>query len=184
VSILNKFICHITPNCDLTKFGKCGKPRSLHKYVIIETDLSKKELKKVNGVNDVYDDCSVNCIGTQESPPNRAIVSLSEGILPTAIGAPYTFTRTGQGVDVYLIDSGVRLDHADLQGKVQTLYTYDGKDYGEPISRWHGTAVASQIVGVLGSAKNVSVKSLRFDYFVSGFIKAADVLLADHKLKS
>ncbi len=76
----------------------------------------------------------------------------------------YTYVQTGAGVNIYIIDSGIRSTHVDLAGRVDTvnaftaihdgLRTQDG--YG------HGTAVAAVAAGTLyGVAKEATVHPVR-----------------------
>jgi subtilisin family serine protease len=70
---------------------------------------------------------------------------------------------TGQGVLVAVVDTGVQMDHPDLQANINTLYAYDAlsndsnpsppalnPNLGLPPDNAHGTAVA----GIIGAAKN------------------------------
>ncbi|KAK6340240.1 hypothetical protein TWF730_002005 [Orbilia blumenaviensis] len=69
----------------------------------------------------------------------------------------YHFDRlSGDGVDVYSIDSGINIDHVDFNGRAKMIFTAfgdDGKD-----DHGHGTHTAG-IIGSLtyGVAKNVNI---------------------------
>eukprot|EP00741_Cyanophora_paradoxa_P021586 tig00021366_g20836.t1 len=79
-------------------------------------------------------------------------------------------TAAGTGVDVYVIDTGVRDDHPQLTGRTVRLYDVDSDMYAssspywglECSLTWHGTATASIAAGsTLGAAPNASVFGLK-----------------------
>lgn len=71
----------------------------------------------------------------------------------------YEYSKTGIGVDVYIIDSGIRRDHIDFSGRVNELWSafnYFDDDGG------HGTHVASTVGGEqFGVAKDVTLHNVK-----------------------
>jgi aqualysin 1 len=79
-------------------------------------------------------------------------------------------TMDGAGVDVYVLDSGIRYDHAEFEGRVDTVlarnFVNDAQGFGSANASdsclGHGTFVASQIAGaVVGVAPGARIVPLR-----------------------
>lgn len=73
----------------------------------------------------------------------------------------YTYSRTGENVDVYVVDSGIRKTHADFEGRVEVIYDHYKAStdplYGED-KQGHGTHVSSTIAGKkYGVAKKAKI---------------------------
>lgn len=72
----------------------------------------------------------------------------------------YNYFSTGKGVTAYVIDTGIRYDHQEFNGRASFGYDALGGD-GSDCSG-HGTHVAGTLGGSLyGVAKEVSLKSVR-----------------------
>jgi subtilisin family serine protease len=70
------------------------------------------------------------------------------------------YSSSGKGVDIYLIDSGVRKSHRELRGKIVLEKNF--LDTNEPLTNGHGTWVAGLAVGrKFGVAKRASILSAR-----------------------
>eukprot|EP00741_Cyanophora_paradoxa_P013775 tig00020710_g13297.t1 len=69
----------------------------------------------------------------------------------------------GAGVDIYVIDTGVRANHPQLEGRVVPLHDVDSVNFANDCSEsLHGTAVASVAAGsTVGAAPNASIFSLK-----------------------
>jgi subtilisin family serine protease len=102
----------------------------------------------------------------------------------TAGDKAYHYDTTGKGVTAFVIDSGVRLTHAEFGGRAVSGYDFvDGDSNANDCTvgpSGHGTHVAGTIGGkTYGVAKQVSIVSLRiFDCsgngYNSDFIAALD----------
>ncbi|MBM7770411.1 subtilisin family serine protease [Actinokineospora baliensis] len=75
-----------------------------------------------------------------------------------------TFTPygTGAGVDVYVVDSGVRTTHSEFEGRATSVYNTVSDGNGNTDCAGHGTFVASHIAGkTYGVAKKAKIKAVR-----------------------
>jgi len=75
---------------------------------------------------------------------------------------PYTFDATGgQGVDVYVVDTGVRTTHKDFGGRATFGASFGSGVPGQDLNG-HGTHVAGTCVGgILGVAKKANVIAVK-----------------------
>jgi len=110
----------------------------------------------------VTQDAKVKLDGTESDPPSWGLDRIDQRDLP--LNGAYSYGSDGSGVDVYVIDSGIRSTHVDFGGRVDTLnsYTAINDGYGSEDCSGHGTMVAGVIGGTLmGEAKNVTLHSVR-----------------------
>ena len=84
----------------------------------------------------------------------------------------YNYPRTGTGVHVYIVDTGVWIQHNDFGGRASALWDFQpftsagGYATGRDV---HGTLVASAVGSkTYGVAKNVLLYSVRVKDFISG----------------
>ncbi|MEU7481545.1 S8 family peptidase [Lentzea sp. NPDC042327] len=69
---------------------------------------------------------------------------------------------TGAGVDVYVVDSGVRTTHAEFEGRAESAYNAVADGNGDTDCAGHGTFVASHVAGrTYGVAKKANIKAVR-----------------------
>jgi subtilisin family serine protease len=161
--------------------GKRGKPRALKNLVIVETEMSKEELLKIPGVELVEEetfDTPDEVIQTQYNPDSWYLPSSSNSV------PHYKYSRTGKGVSIYLMDSGIRLTHEDFKGRdIKTVFSYDGLDFGgSVVSPNHGTMVASCAAGNrYGIAKEATILNVRYDWSNTEGLKALDSILAHYR---
>lgn len=74
----------------------------------------------------------------------------------------YNYPSTGAGVNVYILDSGIRHTHTQFGGRVATGTTVVNDGYGPDGCAPHGTHVAGIVGGsTWGSAKGVTLYSVR-----------------------
>lgn len=119
-----------------------------------------------------------------EPVANWGIDRIDQRSLP--LDGLYNYVSTGKGVTAYVIDSGIRYDHQEFNGRATFAYDALGGD-GSDCSG-HGTHVAGTIGGTNnGVAKEVSLKSLkvlncRGNGSLSGIIAAIDWVIANATL--
>jgi len=81
---------------------------------------------------------------------------------PTQLNFQYTFDETaGTGVDVYVVDTGIRVTHKDFGGRAQFAASFGPGVPGQDLNG-HGTHVAGTCVGgILGVAKKANVFAVK-----------------------
>jgi subtilisin family serine protease len=73
----------------------------------------------------------------------------------------FTYTYTGQGVDVYVLDTGIQANHPDLEGRVDSCVSYTNEACGSDLNG-HGTHVAGTVGSkTYGVAKKVSLHDVK-----------------------
>ena len=98
----------------------------------------------------------------------------------------YAYVTTGDGVRVYVVDTGVRADHVDLGGRVAAGFDALGEAAAGVDCNGHGTHVAGTVAGTLhGVAKDaviVPVRVLDCDGggFASSVIAGLNWIVANH----
>jgi hypothetical protein len=96
-----------------------------------------------------------------------------------------TIKRLGEGIDVYVMDSGIQADHPDFVGvDIVNLYSVTGSDFSD--TNGHGTAIASLISGRTCGITDATIKVVKiFDVnhqtLQSEFLSALDAIIEDHE---
>ena len=102
------------------------------------------------------------------------------------LSGTYTYTNTGSGITAYIIDTGIRFDHAEFAGRAVT--GYDAVTAGGNASdcNGHGSHVAGTVGGTTyGVAKGVTLVAVRVldcggSGSNSGVIAGIDWVTANH----
>ena len=128
-------------------------------------------------------DSVVRAVDTQSSPPWGLDRSDQRG-LPLSDG--FTWTANGTGVTAYVVDTGVRADHADFGGRVTSGYTAISDGNGTGDCNGHGTHVAGTVGGsTYGVAKAVRIVPVRVldcagSGTTTGIIAGLDWVIGQH----
>ena len=103
------------------------------------------------------------------------------------LSGTYTPPASGQGVSVYVVDTGILASHTDFGGRVATGWTAKTDGLGTSDCNGHGTHVAGTIAGsVYGMAKSatlIPVRALACDGsgLYSDVIAGLDWVAANHR---
>jgi hypothetical protein len=141
-------------------------------------------LRALPGVAHIEVD-QVGDFGTEQLSPPTGLDRTSERFLPLDIR--YTYKETGNGVHVYVIDSGIRATHTEFGGRVSGGINTVSTSAGTDDCVGHGTHVAGTIGGATyGIAKQVFLHPLRVSDcsvpYLAPLIAAVDWVTANRVL--
>ncbi len=107
----------------------------------------------------VQEDAEVSIVATQYSPPT-GLDRIDQRNLP--LDGSYNYNSTGAGVNVYVIDSGIRPTHQDFGGRASIAADFVGDGQNGNDCFGHGTHVAGTIGGsTYGVAKSARIYAVR-----------------------
>lgn len=131
----------------------------------------------------VEEDSVIEAIATQTNPP-WGLDRIDQRDRP--LSGTYSYTRTGSGVNVYVIDTGIRRTHTQFGGRAFHGFTSINDGRGSTDCNGHGTHVAGTVGGTTyGVAKatrlfSVRVLSCSGSGSNSGVIAGVDWVRANH----
>jgi serine protease len=102
------------------------------------------------------------------------------------LNATYTYATTGNGVRIYILDTGVRLAHAEFTGRITSGFSAIADGRGADDCHGHGTHVAGTAGGsTWGVAKQATIVPVRVldctgGGTMSGVIAGVEWVIADH----
>lgn len=128
-------------------------------FVVSLTPSKLCELEKRGAVETIEDDLAVSMMDTQANA-TWGLDRIDQPNLP--LSGTYTYATAGAGVRVFVVDTGIRADHTELAGRVQSGYSAIADGNGTTDCNGHGTHVAGTIAGTTwGVAKQATVVPIR-----------------------
>lgn len=132
---------------------------ALQGFTVEMTDAAAQALSHDPSVRFVEQDSYVSIETTQSNAP-WGLDRVDQRNVP--LNTAYNYIRTGSGVNVYVIDTGVRTTHIDFGGRATADFdsVHDGQNGQD--CHGHGTHVAATIGGTnYGVAKGVRIHGVR-----------------------
>ena len=132
---------------------------ALNGFAAQMTEEEALNLSKDPRVRFVEEDSIVQADVTQSNPP-WGLDRIDETDLPR--NGTYTYTTTGAGVNVYIIDTGIRRTHTQFGGRAFIGFDAIGDGRNTSDCNGHGTHVAGTVGGsTFGVAKDVRLFAVR-----------------------
>jgi subtilisin family serine protease len=135
----------VKPRGLLNGLIKSGRAEILHEYTIIncfavrmKLNALQNALKNIEGVS-IYPNDVVTAIAVQ-SPATWGL-DRSDQIVGT--NNQYQYERDGKGVDVYVLDTGITIEHSDFDGRARHGADFTGE--GNYDGHGHGSHVAGTL---------------------------------------
>ncbi|HWU86332.1 MAG TPA: S8 family serine peptidase [Kofleriaceae bacterium] len=132
---------------------------ALHGYVLEGSEAEAQTVAADPRVKYVQEDGEVHAIAT-EADATWGIDRIDQRTLP--LDQTYTYNATGGGVSAYIIDTGIRVSHAEFGGRAFPGFTSVNDGNGTNDCNGHGTHVAGTVGGSsYGVAKGVTLYAVR-----------------------
>jgi subtilisin family serine protease len=142
-----------------------GNKSTFESKKIFTTDLTAKQLEILNKTKLVESISTTTLVypdSNQQNPPSWGLDRIDQDTLP--LDRKFTYgTLTGAGVNVYVIDSGLKMSHTEFTGRIPKYFSIYGDEESDAEDcNGHGTHVAGTILGTTyGVAKKAKVIPVR-----------------------
>jgi subtilisin family serine protease len=157
--------------------------RAINGFAAQLTDAEAVALSQDPRVLYVEEDSVMEAVATQNNPP-WGLDRIGQRDLP--LNNAYSYTTTGAGVNVYVIDTGIRRTHTQFGGRAFVGFDAIGDGRNTADCNGHGTHVAGTVGGsTYGVAKAVRLYAVRVlgcsgSGSTSGVIAGVDWVTANH----
>ncbi|TWP52117.1 S8 family peptidase [Lentzea tibetensis] len=133
---------------------------SINGFNVKVSESQARKLAADPSVEYVEQDVVVHTQATQTNPPSWGLDRIDQKNLP--LNSSYSYTSTGSGVNVYVVDTGVRISHSTFGGRARNGHDFVDNDAVAQDGNGHGTHVAGTIAGSqYGVAKGATVYGVR-----------------------
>lgn len=123
------------------------------------SDNAAAALRRNPNVVSIERDVAMTAV-TTEPATSWGLDRIDQANLP--LSGTFDYSGTGLGVDVYIIDTGIRADHTDFAGRLKPGYSSIADGNGTNDCAGHGTHVAGTAAGTaFGVAKSASLVPVR-----------------------
>ncbi|ONK13371.1 Aqualysin-1 precursor [Streptomyces sp. MP131-18] len=133
--------------------------QTLNGYAVTATEAEALALAADPAVAEVVQNETVRVAATQTDPPSWGLDRIDQANLP--LDDSYTYPdHGGDGVTVYVVDTGIRYSHVDFEGRAS--FGFDAFGGNGSDGHGHGTHVAGTAAGAsYGVAKDADLVSVR-----------------------
>ena len=132
---------------------------ALQGYSVTMSERQAEALSRDENVEFVEED-SVVSVSTTQSNAGWNLDRIDQRNLP--LDTTYSYSQTGAGAHVYIIDTGIRVTHQDFGGRATVAFDALNDGQNGIDCNGHGTHVAGIVGGAtFGVAKNVALHSVR-----------------------
>ncbi len=128
---------------------------------------------------------AVATVSLTQSNATWGLDRIDQASLP--LSGSFNYVRTGAGVTVYVMDTGIRMSHSQFGGRAISGYDFIDNDSDASDCHGHGTHVAGSAGGsTYGVAKGATLRSIRVldcngSGYNSGIIAGVDWATAHHQ---
>ena len=124
------------------------------------TDKQRAAFAKRGTIASITEDAEVTATETQIGPSAWGIDRIDQTVLP--LSSSYSYASNGTGVQVYVVDTGIRSSHTEFTGRVSPGFSAIGDSNGTEDCNGHGTHVGSIAAGTnYGVAKAATLVPVR-----------------------